>query len=268
MEPSTAAKTLQISHATCLNNLTPDNEIDMVHNLSIMQQELEMLRKKNSELEHFICRVSHDLKSPLVTIQAYLVYLEHDLVVSDHTQQKRDINYIRGAADNMEKVLDAMQEMLRPSRATDSAVPVRLGELVDEAVSAVAGYLAANHVKISKLSDSIILCSDRSRLVAIWQNLLENACKFMGDQVEPRIEIGVETREKVPVFFVRDNGIGIEPRYTEKIFYQFDKIDPKSTGNGLGLAIVKWIVEMHGGRIWIESEGLGKGSTFCFTLSN
>jgi signal transduction histidine kinase len=89
----------------------------------------------------------------------------------------------------------------------------------------------------------------------------------MGGQAEPRIEIGVETKEEGPVFFVRDNGMGIDPHNTEKIFDQFDKIDPNSTGKGLGLAIVKWIVEMHKGRVWVESGGLGKGSTFCFTLA-
>jgi signal transduction histidine kinase len=268
MEPSTTAKTLPISHDSCLDKLTPDEEIQRVHELRIMQQELEILRQKNTELEHLICRVSHDMKSSLVTIKAYLVYLEHDLVVSDHTQQRRDINYIRGATDNMEKLLDDVFEMSRPDRIAKRAAPVRLGELVDEAISAVAGHIADKHVKISRLSDSVLLSGDRSRLVAIWQNLLENACKYMGDQAEPQIEIGVESKGEVPVFFVRDNGMGIDPHYADTIFDQFDKIDPNSTGRGLGLAIVKWIVEMHRGRVWVESGGIGKGSTFCFTLQS
>lgn len=91
--------------------------------------------------------------------------------------------------------------------------------------------------------------------------------KYMGDQPGPHIEIGVETRGSERVFFVRDNGMGIDPRYSEKIFELFDKLDPGSDGSGLGLALVKRIIEVHGGRIWVESEGAGTGSTFCFTLA-
>jgi len=89
----------------------------------------------------------------------------------------------------------------------------------------------------------------------------------MGDQPDPHVEIGVEDRDGERVFFVRDNGKGIDPRYSEKIFGLFDKLDPESEGSGLGLALVKRIIEVHGGRIWVESEGVGRGSTFCFTLA-
>ena len=107
---------------------------------------------------------------------------------------------------------------------------------------------------------------DRTRLVEVVQNLLDNAVKFMGDQTAPLIEIGVRD-EGVPVFFVKDNGMGIDPRYQDKVFGLFDKLDPKSEGTGIGLALVKRIITMHGGRVWIESEGPGTGTTFCFTLA-
>ena len=96
---------------------------------------------------------------------------------------------------------------------------------------------------------------------------MDNAAKFMGDQPDPVIEIGQHGEEDgKPVFFIRDNGIGIAPKYHEKIFGLFNKLDPNMEGTGVGLALVKRIVEFHGGRIWVESE-LGKGATFCFTLS-
>jgi signal transduction histidine kinase len=102
--------------------------------------------------------------------------------------------------------------------------------------------------------------------VEIVQNLVDNAAKFMGDQAEPRIEIGLHGQEAgKPIFFVRDNGIGIAPEFHERIFGLFNKLDPKSEGTGVGLALAKRIVEVHGGRIWVESEA-GKGSTFYFTL--
>ena len=98
------------------------------------------------------------------------------------------------------------------------------------------------------------------------QNLLDNAAKFMGDQKEPRIEIGSRRDGEEVVTFVRDNGIGIDPQHRERVFGLFDKLDPKGEGTGVGLALVKRIVELHGGRIWVESEGRLLGSTFCFTL--
>ncbi len=107
---------------------------------------------------------------------------------------------------------------------------------------------------------------DRQRLLAMLQNLIENGVKYMGDQPSPRIEIDHRPHGDETVYRVRDNGIGIDPRYQEKIFGLFERLSTDTEGTGAGLALVKRIVEVHGGRIWAESEGLGKGSTFCFTL--
>ena len=96
-------------------------------------------------------------------------------------------------------------------------------------------------------------------------NLIENSIKYMGDQALPKIEIGHRKDEGETVFFVRDNGVGIDPSQHEKVFGLFYRLDPKSEGTGVGLTLVKRIIEVHGGRIWIESE-LGKGCTVCFTL--
>ncbi|HRB14122.1 MAG TPA: ATP-binding protein, partial [Vicinamibacteria bacterium] len=88
----------------------------------------------------------------------------------------------------------------------------------------------------------------------------------MGDEAHPRIEIGSRVDSSGPVFFVRDNGVGIDPRHREKVFDLFEKLTPGTEGTGVGLALVKRIIEAHGGRVWVESEGMGQGSTFCFTL--
>jgi signal transduction histidine kinase len=88
----------------------------------------------------------------------------------------------------------------------------------------------------------------------------------MGKQSNPVIEIGVQDQNDERVFYVKDNGLGIEEQYQEKVFILFEKLDPTIEGTGIGLALIKRIIETHGGKIWVESEGLGKGSTFCFTL--
>ena len=111
-----------------------------------------------------------------------------------------------------------------------------------------------------------LLFGDRPRLVEIWQNLVENAVKYMGEQAEPRLTIGLERQGADTVFFVGDNGIGIEPQYQGKIFGIFEKLDSKSEGTGIGLAVVKRIVELYQGTIRVESSGLGQGACFRFTL--
>ena len=100
----------------------------------------------------------------------------------------------------------------------------------------------------------------------MFENLVDNAVKYMGEQTDPIIEIGTRGPLSEPVFYVKDNGMGIEEQYKEKIFGLFEKLDPTVEGTGIGLALVKRIVETHGGKIWVESVGPGKGSTFCFTI--
>ena len=226
----------------------------------------EALRQKNAEVERFTYTISHDMKSPLVTIKTFIGYLEQDLAGGDRNRQKQDLDFIVGAAEKMERLLNELLELSRVGRVVSSPVQVGFQDLIDDALVAVAGNIADRRVRISRSADSLVLSGDRPRLGEVWQNLIENAVKYMGDQPDPHIEIGVETREDERLFFVRDNGMGIDPRYSEKIFELFDKLDPSSEGSGLGLALVKRIIEVHGGRIWVESEGAGTGSSFWFTL--
>jgi signal transduction histidine kinase len=108
--------------------------------------------------------------------------------------------------------------------------------------------------------------TDRLRVTELLQNLVDNAIRFMGDSPHPRIDIGWRDVAEGPVFVVKDSGIGIDPAYHETVFGLFDKLDPETEGTGVGLALARRIVEVHGGRIWIESEGRGRGTTVCFTL--
>jgi signal transduction histidine kinase len=107
---------------------------------------------------------------------------------------------------------------------------------------------------------------DPGRLLEVFQNLIDNSTKFMGEQQHPRIEIGAERENDQIHCFVRDNGVGIAPDYHARVFDLFDRLDTRVDGTGVGLALVKRIVEVHGGKIWIESAGPGQGSTFHFTL--
>jgi PAS domain S-box-containing protein len=224
------------------------------------------IEEKNAELERFIYTISHDLKSPLVTVKTFLGYIREDLAAADTGRIEKDMGYVHTAAEKMGLLLDELLEMSRVGRMVNPLVTVTFRELVDEALNAVAGSIAKRKVEVRVSDEAVTLYGDRPRLVEIWQNLVENAVKFMGDQASPRIEIGAERAGPATTFFVRDNGMGIDPRYREKVFGLFDKLDPRSEGTGLGLALVKRIVELYNGKIRLESEGTGKGACFRFTL--
>ena len=226
----------------------------------------KLLSEKNTELERFTYTVSHDLKSPLVTVKTFIGYLEQDMLTPDPERVKQDVTYMRNAADKMGLLLDELLNLARVGRKTNPAERVTFKELTREVIRLVTGRIIANGVEVQVADAAVVLEGDRPRLMEVWQNLVENACKFMGNQPKPRVEIGVEQRGGETVFFVRDNGVGIEPRFQAKVFGLFEKLDPKGEGTGMGLTLVKRIVEMYKGRIWVESPGLGQGANFLFTL--
>jgi len=233
---------------------------------------IQKLETQNAELERFAYTVSHDLKSPLITIGGFLGYLEEDALKGNTEKLKRDIQHINNATGKMKRLLDELLELSRIGRLMNEPETIPFADLVREAMDNVHGQLEAGRVTVQTQPDLPAVHGDRQRLVEVLQNLLDNAVKFMGDQPDPRIEIGArsargeDAEHGKPVFYVKDNGIGIAPEYHERVFGLFNQLDPKMEGTGVGLALVKRIVEFHGGRIWVESEA-GKGSTFYFTLS-
>ncbi|MBN2024268.1 MAG: PAS domain S-box protein [Pirellulales bacterium] len=227
---------------------------------------IQKLEAQNAELERFTYTVSHDLKSPLITINGYLGILRDDVARGDAGAIQEDMRRMGAAADKMVGLLGDLLELSRIGRLVGVSRPVPLAELVREAVELVGGQIAQRGVEIVVGEDPPILFGDRPRLLEVVQNLIDNAVKYAGDQAAPRIEIGCRPSPEGPVCYVRDNGVGIEPAYFEKVFGLFEQLDPTLEGTGIGLALVKRIVEVHGGRIWVESEGLGKGATFCFRL--
>ena len=224
------------------------------------------LLEKNAELERFLYTASHDLKSPVVTVRTFLGYLEQDMAAANAGRIAKDVHFIRTAADKMTRLLDDLLEISRIGRIVAPPVSVTFKNLAAEALAAVAGRITERGVAVTVGDHDLTLCGDQIRLAEIWQNLVENACKFMGDQPQPRIGLGVEALAGETVFYVRDNGIGLDPRYHGKVFALFEKLDPKAEGTGIGLAMVKRIVELHQGRIWVESSGPGAGACFYFTL--
>jgi two-component system sensor kinase FixL len=225
------------------------------------------LENKNTELERFTYTVSHDLKSPLITIKGFLGFLEKDANNGNTNRLKTDIQRISDAVGKMQRLLNELLELSRIGRLKNEPVIIPFDVLAREALELVDGNIRAHKVKVEIQKGMSDVYGDHQRLLEVVQNLLDNATKFMGKQPDPRVDIGQRGEENgMPVFFVRDNGIGIPPEHFERIFGLFNKLDITTDGTGVGLAIVKRIIEIHGGRIWVESEAK-MGSTFYFTLA-
>jgi len=256
-------RTIQLSEANA--NLQRTNE-ELAREIAEHKLVEEELNRKNIEIEQFIYTVSHDLRSPLVTVKSFLGYLQQDIAASDTNRIGKDVDFIRSAADRMEALLNELLDMAQIGRATTPCEPVTFQELVNEALDALAGQINTGRVDVRVSAADPTLCGDRRRLLQIWQNLLDNALKYMGSQSSPRIEIGIEQLQDDTVFFVCDNGIGIAPEYHEKVFGIFEKLDRRIGGVGMGLTMVKRIVEMYGGHIRLRSDGVAQGTGFYFTL--
>ncbi|HEX5807448.1 MAG TPA: PAS domain S-box protein [Anaerolineales bacterium] len=254
--------------------LSPDTVLAIVRDVSLQkwilgerEQLINELESKNAELERFTYTVSHDLKSPLITIKGFLGFLRQDAKSGNHVRFESDIQRISDAADKMQQLLNELLELSRIGRLVNQAEVINANEMIAEVLELLHGRIHAANIRVTVEENLPQMYGDRPRLFEVLQNLVDNAAKFMGDQPDPSIEIGTagKTENGTPVFFIRDNGIGIDPRYKNRIFGLFDKLDARTDGTGIGLALAKRIIEFHRGRIWVESEP-GKGATFFFSL--
>ncbi|MGC9443927.1 MAG: PAS domain S-box protein [Candidatus Methanospirareceae archaeon] len=226
---------------------------------------LKELSAKNRELARFTYTVSHDLRSPLVTIEGFTDLLQKDLEQDNHKRMLRDLRYIATAAARMDELLSATLKLSRIGRMTNPPEDVPFGMLIQDAVAQTAGEIQASGVELALADQFPTVHVDRLGVIELLVNLISNSIKYRGDRPDPRIELGHRMDGAETVFFVKDNGIGIDTVEQEKVFEIFYQVDRRSEGTGAGLAIVRRIIELHGGRIWIESE-LGTGCTVCFTL--
>jgi PAS domain S-box-containing protein len=257
-----------------LTPLSPDTVLAMVRDVSLQkwilserEKLISELELKNAELERFTYTASHDLKSPLITIKGFLGFLLEDTQSGNVKRLESDIQRIGDAADKMQLLLNDLLELSRVGRVVNKYQAIDLNGMISEVLKLLHGRIYSGNIRVSVEENLPQVYGDRARLLEVLQNLIDNAAKFMGDQPNPHIEIGQEggTENGSPILFVRDNGMGIDPKFKDRIFGLFDKLDPLTDGTGIGLALVKRIVEFHGGRVWLESEQ-GNGATFYFTI--
>jgi PAS domain S-box-containing protein len=231
----------------------------------IIKKQVEDLERINAELEQFTYTVSHDLRSPLVTIKGSLNLLREDIKAQDQEQIEEGLSRISAATQRMHHLLEDLLQLSRIGRIGNPFSVFSMHDLALEAKEYLHGILDEGGAQLV-LGALPEVFGDRSRISEVLQNLLENAIKFRDPERDLHIEIGCRHMDGEAVFFVRDNGMGIDPGQLNKVFGMFKKLDFDREGTGIGLALVKRIIEFHGGRVWAESEGPGTGATFFFTL--
>ena len=264
---------VQSLHAGAIDYI-PKSRLTADRLLGAIKATLEVWKRKRAEaekrrlmeeLERFVYTVSHDLRAPLITVQGFVDILRNDIESGELEKVKADLEYIENGTIKMSHLLEDTLELSRIGRVANPPEDVPYEEIVHEALRQVAEQIKSNNVGVAIADDLPVVHVDRIRIVEVLVNLIVNSINYMGEQRSPMIDIGYRIEDGETVLFAQDNGIGIEPSQHEKAFELFYQIKKNDKGTGLGLAIVKRIIEVHHGRVWIESEK-GEGCTVCFTL--
>ncbi len=223
------------------------------------------LRASNAELERFAFVASHDLQEPLRMVGSFLSLLEAEKAAQFDETAKSYIHFAVDGAERMRKLIDALLEYSRLDINKESFSQVDGNQVLTQVTDLLKLKIRESGATLQVHPLPKIIAIE-SQLQQLFQNLVSNALKYK-TKAAPHIEIGATEEETHWTFYVKDNGIGIDPKYFEKIFIIFQRLHDKTTysGTGIGLAICKKIVEKHGGKIWVTSA-VGKGSTFYFTL--
>jgi light-regulated signal transduction histidine kinase (bacteriophytochrome) len=230
-----------------------------------LQRTAQDLERSNRDLEQFAYIASHDLQEPLRAIGGYVSLLQRRF---PENLDPKAIEYIQGAAEGAHRMARLITDLLAFSRVGTrggSFAPADLNAVLNEALHNLHATIHTTGAKVTW--DALpSLSVDATQMMQLFQNLIGNAIKFQGEQ-PPQIHVGARREDQRWVISVRDNGIGIDPRYFEKIFQVFQRLHTRKVyaGTGIGLAICKKIVERHGGTIWVESQP-GQGATFFFSL--
>jgi light-regulated signal transduction histidine kinase (bacteriophytochrome) len=231
-----------------------------------LEHKTKELTRSNEELQQFAYVASHDLQEPLRMISSYTQLLERRYGARLDGDARDFMAYIVDGAARMKQLIEDLLAYSRVGTRGKDFQDVASGASLDRALANLRASIESSGAQVTRDRMPDVL-ADGAQLSQVFQNLIGNAIKFRGE-APPAIHVGAETREAVWVFTVKDNGIGLDTQYADRIFMMFQRLHNKADypGTGIGLAIVKKIVERHGGRIWVESEP-GKGATFGFTIA-
>jgi PAS domain S-box-containing protein len=232
-----------------------------------LRQRTAELEMSNKELEAFSYSVSHDLRAPLRSMEGFSSALLEDYAPKLDDQGKQYLRYVQESSNLMAQLIDDLLKLSRVTRSDISYERVDLSDIAGKIMSELAKTESKRKVKVNIAAD-ITAYGDRNLLRVALENLLGNAWKFCGKTASPCIEMGVVEHKGRQAYFIRDNGVGFDMAYVDKLFRPFQRLHKASefAGTGIGLATVQRIIRRHGGEVWAESK-VGEGATFYFTLS-
>lgn len=227
------------------------------------------VHRKNEELEQFAYAASHDLQEPLRMVAQYAALMERDLrkkypeVLQDEAFQVY-LKHLVGGAERSKRLIDGLLQFSRVGRSATFG-QISLDVAMTEAIEMLNGAVADAGATITRdpLPEAY---GDLTMISRVFLNLVGNSIRFAREGVPPVVHVSCEDGGEEWILSVADNGIGIDPRHSERIFVIFQRLNPQKEGTGIGLAVSKKIVERHGGRIWVESEGRGHGAALRFTI--
>jgi PAS domain S-box-containing protein len=225
----------------------------------------EELKSSNMELERFAYVASHDLQEPLRMISSFLNLLEEKLAGNLDDTGKQYMHFVLDGAERMKSLIQSLLEYSRVGNNKESFVPTDLNEVMEYIIRLFEENSKKTRAVIT-VSPMPVITANKTLINLLFTNLVNNALKYHGDK-DPVIEVGYTEQPGDYTFFVKDNGIGIDSKYFDKIFIIFQRLHNRTeySGTGIGLAICKKIMEIHQGKIWVESQP-AKGSTFYFTI--
>ncbi|NKI32335.1 histidine kinase [Muricauda sp. DJ-13] len=226
----------------------------------------DTLTTRNEEIQRFAFAVSHDLKSPLNSIKGIASLIPMELDIEDKPELKDYIKYIDETCDTMTNLITDISEIARLGKIENRMEVLDTNEVLDLASNLVMGRLLENNTSLIVDAELPEIFGDHNRILQVFENLIDNAIKFMGDQKLPVVKVEAKRRAHYNEFAIIDNGSGMDKRALDKLFTPFERFDGSVEGSGLGLYMVQKIIESHGGDIWATSEGKGKGSTFVVQL--
>ncbi len=238
----------------------------IARDITARKQMEEELVRSNEELQQFAYAASHDLQEPLRSIAVYSELLTRNLEGNLTAENQHNLQFIAEAARRMSDLVTGLLAYSRLTTQQGRWTTFSAGDALTAAIENLRTYIEEKQASI--IHDELpVITADRSRIIAVFQNLISNAIKYHADQI-PQVHVSAEPEKGGFRFSIADNGIGIDPRHRERIFNIFARLMPKVYGGtGVGLAICKRVIEAHGGRIWVESNG-PRGTKFVFTLPN
>lgn len=233
----------------------------------IVEKRTEQLTKANKEMEAFSYSVSHDLRAPLRGIIGFTNIIQEDYGAAMQEEEKRLFGVIKKNTEKMGNLIDDLLDFSRLGRKEITKAPINTAQMVKEVIEDIS--------RMNPTADAIewvvetlpVVQADISTIRQVWSNLLLNAVKYSKTNAKPRIEIGSYSANDQTVFYVKDNGVGFDEKYKDKLFHVFQRLHSESEfeGTGIGLALVEKIISRHDGKVWASGE-VNKGATFYFSL--